>query len=333
MTAKPAHPMAMLLVLCGALGGCAAVPQCPQTALSLDELRSRHNANAAQVQQLWARARISVTVADDKGWTFTWGSTSPSSTPNGLLLLKKGGEHDFVLIGREVAGVEVFRLGSSTTDGLYYMWYQFGDRRGGVFGRQDLAGAPGTRALAIDPHQVLSVLNVLEWPVPAARQNASPYASLGGRAVTLTLEQSRAPGCFAKPDPCAYVLTHLAAQPISSNAIVASQTRLTWSDSQPPQPFRVDFFTPDGRRTMTASVGAFKPVAGTDSAVMPTDIVFEDVPWPGRPSRLRKMHIVLDEVTAEPKGNPRAAATIRDKLPIPWQDMVNLDEPSPEGAQ
>jgi hypothetical protein len=98
------------------ISGCAA--PCPQKLVPLETLVAEHNANARCVPRLWARVRLAVTLASEGGWTFTWGSTSPAATASGLLLLAKGddplGPHDFVLIGRETAAVELFRVGSST---------------------------------------------------------------------------------------------------------------------------------------------------------------------------------------------------------------------------
>ena len=78
-------PAASLLsVMAMAIAGC---PQCPPAHVPIEQLVSEFNSNAAAVPRLWARVKIAVALADEKGRTFTWGSTSPLAAPNGLLLL------------------------------------------------------------------------------------------------------------------------------------------------------------------------------------------------------------------------------------------------------
>ncbi|HUU58768.1 MAG TPA: hypothetical protein VMZ50_04435, partial [Phycisphaerae bacterium] len=135
------------LLAAGGLAGCCPPP--PKVTVSVDQLVGEYNANAAAVPRLWARAEIDLKLVGDNG-TLRWGTRS------GLLLLSKGGgrlgSHDFVLIGKEVAE-EVFRLGKSLQDGVYYYWYSAGSHQGGMYGATNLAGAPGTRGLPIDPLQ------------------------------------------------------------------------------------------------------------------------------------------------------------------------------------
>ncbi len=124
---------------------------CPatDTIVPVDRVVAEYNANASQVSQLWAKVRIKVTVPR-LGIPLSWGSTHPDAEPNGLLMLFKNesnklGPHDFCLIGRET-GVDVFKIGCSVADDVYYFWYGMGDNTSFMYGRISLAGAPGVKA-------------------------------------------------------------------------------------------------------------------------------------------------------------------------------------------
>ena len=275
--------------------------RCPETFVSLDQLVGEYNANAAAVPRLWARARIAVTLADEKGRTFQWGSTSPLASPNGLLLMQKGddplGAHDFVLIGRE-AGSKLFQTGSSTADGVYYLWLRFGDHGGAWWGRQEFAAAPGVDAPPIDPNQILALLGVFELPTDFTHPP------------TVALAMSS--------DPCAYVVTYLDRQPITNRLLFRREVYFHWSDSKPRRPYKVNLFAADGRRVMTAYLKNYKSIAAEDAdcaAVMPSDIRIEWIRWPGLDSPVRSLRLVISEMTTAPKGDPAAAARFWDNLP------------------
>jgi hypothetical protein len=292
-----------------AAAGCT---ECPKSFVSIDRLVGDYNANARRVPRLWARAKIAVRLADERGWSLTWGSTSPLATPNGLLLLFKGeppGPHDFVLIGREVAGVEVFRAGSKrqqqmpglpAPEDVYYFWYDLAGRGGAWWGLHKLAGAPGTAKLPINPNDLLAVLGVCELP--------SDLTALPGAALTLSR------------DPCAYVLTCFDRQPGTRRIRFRREVLFHWSDDLPRRPYQVNFIDAHGRRVMTAELKRYRPIAQEEGApgpapVMPTDILIKPVPWAtgsdGRPAPhnpLRSIHIVLSHMTTEPKGSPEACA-------------------------
>ncbi len=259
---------AILLGMTGLTGCC---PPCPKTMASLDQLVDEYNANAARAPRLWSRARIEVTIRDPKTkLPFTWGSASPLATPNALLLLSKSktdplGPHDFVLIGRE-AGVELFRMGSSTADAAYYFWYALGDRSGGFWGRLALAGAPGVEGLPIDPTQLLTVLSICELPDDFTQPPT----------VALTMSD----------DPCAYVATYLDRQPVTGRILFMREIYFRWEEGKPRRPFRIDFLDAAGVRVMTAKLKDYRPVktGDEDEPVLPTSI---EIAWPKEGSRLR----------------------------------------------
>lgn len=311
---------AALVAVVVAVGGCPQ--QCPTTQLSIDELVGAHNANAAAVPRLWARAKISVTLNDPP---LTWGSTLSLAPPNGLLLLFKGddplGPHDFVLVGREIAGVELFRVGSSTAQGVYYFWYTFGDQAAAFWGRHALAGAPKLEGLPLDPGQLLAVLGVVQ--VPGDR---GPLPAAAMRMST---------------DPCAYVLTYIDRQPLSNRIGLRRDVYYRWSDEQPARPFRVDFLSPEGRRVLTARLDDYAEIApGPDEPVegprpmMPTDIVLEPVAWPGedKPNPLRRVHIVLSEMTTDPDRGMREACDFDPPTANIHQVDAGLSPPT-DGAE
>jgi hypothetical protein len=303
-------------MLCGLAAGLAAAGCCelPKTRVTLDRLIVEHNANADRVPRLWARAKIEITLAGpDGGLPMTWGSVSPAATPNGLLLLAKSddpaGPHDFVLIGREMAGMELFRLGTSHSEGVYYFWYRFGDESAAYWGRSELAGAPGTKSPAVNPNDLLAALGVTALPEDLTRPPAA--------ALTMDTEHDRH----------AYVLHHLRAQPVTGRMLLARQTRIRWSDVEPRHAQRVRYFDTTGMEVMTADLGGYQRVAvdgDAAPAVMPTDI---RITWPASANRLR---LVLSEMTTADKWDP-SACRFRDHLPagLPVADIIQLDAAIP----
>ncbi|MFP3938018.1 MAG: hypothetical protein ACLFVW_06715 [Phycisphaerae bacterium] len=279
--------------LAAALCGCP--PSCPETAVSVETLVEEYNENASSVPRLWARAKVAVTLTDEKGRSFSWGSTSPLATPNALLLLGKGpeqtGPHDFVLIGRETAAVELFRLGSNVDEGVYYLWYRFGEHGQAWFGRHEYAGAPGVEQLPLDPNQLVSVLSVSELP--------DDFTTLPVAAMTLSR------------DPCAYVVSYIDRQPVTGKILFRREVYFRWSDDRPRRPFRVNLFDNNGDRVMTAELDRYRPVGDTgrdDPPEMPTDI---RISWPQRRS---SVHLVLSDMTAEDRWS-RKATGFRRFLP------------------
>ncbi len=298
----------LLLVALLAAGGCEP---CPEKLLSLDELVGEYNANAEAVPRLWARAEMSVTIDAPNTPAFTWRSGSPTC----LLLLKKGpkklGPHDFVLIGRETAAVELFRIGSSTEQGVYYFWYRFGDRGGAWFARH--AGAPGARQLPVDPMQLLGVLAVCALPQDATRLPA----------VVVGMQNT--------PGDCAYVVTLIDRQPVTNRLLLKREVHFRWSDTEPPRPYKVNLFDSAGRRVMTAHLKNYAPVDCRDlddppdhQPVMPTDIEIVRNPFPGVETFVRRIHLILSEMTAQDKWD-RAAC---DFKPPAGTAVVPIDSPS-----
>ena len=272
-------------VALGAMGLTGCPPTCPETKVSLEDLVIEYNTNVERAGRLWARARIEVTVRDPKTkLPFVWGSASPLAAPNGMLLLRKSkttrlGPHDFVLIGRE-AGVELFRMGSSTADAAYYFWYAFGDHSGGFWGRLALAGAPGIEGLPIDPTQLLAVLGICGLPDDFTQPPT----------VALTMSN----------DPCAYVATYLDRQPVTGRILFKREIYFRWEEGKPRRPFRVNFLDAGGVRVMTAKLKDYRPIqtGGEAAPVIPTSI---EIAWPQAGSRLR---IRLSEMNTTKNPDP-----------------------------
>lgn len=307
MTASPWKRQVIVTVCAAAaaLGGCG--PRTPAKAMSRAELVRQYNANAAAAPRLWARAKIEVSLPDAKGRKFTWGSTSPLSSPNGLLLLVKeagrGDRQDFVLMGLAPGATELFRLGSSLSEGVYYLWYNYGDRGAAWWGRHEYAAAPGVE-MPLDPSDLLSVLCVTELP--------EDYTHLP--TVTLRLEES----------PPSYVLTYLANQPVSGEVVVRREVHFNWDD-KPPRPFLVKLFDANGRVVMTARLGDYKPIRiaseGVAAPLAPTDIL---IIWPEKSSRL---HITLSEMSVVKVWN-REQFLFERNLPreLPLANVTQVDK-------
>jgi len=300
---------AAILVVSCLLAAPGCKPKCPEMRLSLGKLVAEQNANAGRIERLWARAKIRVEMPGG----LAWGSTSPLAAPNGRLLLQKSGDplgpQDFVLIGGESLAMDLFRIGSSTAEGIYYFWYSAGPRGGQAWwGRHEFAGAPGVKDMPIEANQLLSVLGVCALPADFTK------------LPTVALSMSR--------DPCAYVLTYIDRQPLTGRILFRREIFLTWDDKRPPRPFRINLFDNTGRRIMTARVKNYRPVEAAAAAgrppVMPTDI---EIAWPEKKS---KVHIALSEMTTEDKWDV-SACRFRDadtgELPggLSPGDVVQVD--------
>jgi hypothetical protein len=268
-----------ILLLAGLLGACGCQPAHPplETLVSVEQVVAEYNANAARIPRLWARAEIS----------FQQDAVSPSMNVDGLLALQKGsssGPQDFFLKFNE-AGQEIGRTGVSLRDKAYYLWFHAGQRRQCLWGRLDLAGAPGVEALPIDPTQLLSVLAVCELPTDVS-----------------------APPCVAQTicfDPCAYVLTFIDRQPVTGKLLLKRQVYFRWSLTEPRRPFRVDLLDDRGVTVLTAYMEGHQPIQREDTPpadrpVVPTDIRLH---WlqSGATLRLR-----LRDLTTEDKVDPEA---------------------------
>jgi hypothetical protein len=325
----------LLLLVALAIGGCKP---CPEKLLSLDELIGRYNANADAVPRLWARAEMSVSLAAPGAAAFTWRSGSPTC----LLLLKKGreklglapaellalprplrvllkkrakklGPHDFVLIGRETAAVELFRIGSSTEQGVYYFWYRLGDRGGAWFGRHAGTDAPGVRQLPIDPMQLLGVLAICALPEDPTRLPAV------------------AVGMQNTPGDCAYVVTLIDRQPVTGRLLLKREVYFRWSETEPPRPYKVNLIDSAGRRIMTAHLKSYTPIDCSElddppdsDPVMPSEIEIVCNPFPGVETFVRRIRLKLSEMTAEDKWDRDAC----DFQPPAGIRAVSVDSPA-----
>jgi len=311
------RPAAILAVACLAAGCCTPPTSGP---VPLRQLLAEYNANAAAVPRLWARAKVEVTVVNDVGRSFTWGSVSPAAAPNGLLVLGKGdnplGPYDFVLVGRETLAAELFRLGSSTSEGVEYFWYRFGEEGRAYWARHAYVGAPCAAAMPLQASQVVSLLGVTELPADLTRLPA----------VVVRLQQ----------EPCdyAYVLTYIDHRPVSGQIAARREIYFRWDDRLPRRPYLVKFFDYDGREILTAELADYRPIQVADVdhppaelPVMPTDLRITWTPE-ARRSQVRSIRLKLSEMTTADRWD-RSACAFRENLPagMAGEAIVQTDRP------
>lgn len=304
---KTSRPVMLWVLVPLALGvaGCP-VDKPPTTVVSLHELLREHNANAAAVEQLWARVKVSVRLP---------GVPLPWSSATSLLILGKGpnklGPHDFVLVGRE-AGVDMFRLGSNLEQGVYYFWYNMGGHGAAYVGRNDLAGAAGVQAMPIDPHQLLSLLGVCEMPEQLDRLPA----------VSVSMQTRK---------PYAYRVSYVDRQKVSNRILSRREVYFTWSDdpAEARRPFHARILDAKGRPVVAADLARYRPIetAGGGAPVMPTDIHMTCTHWPEpgdpKPKVTRStIHLMLSEMTAVGKGNAARASQLK---PPPSLPVIQVD--------
>ena len=319
MSVRSAAVVCVSVLAMAAGSGCCLWPggpdPCPaaDTIVPVHQVVSEYNANASRVSQVWAKAKIEVTMPK-LGIPFTWGSTDSGAEPNGLLMLFKSensmlGPHDFVLIGREV-GVDVFRIGCYVPDDMYYFWFGMGEEATLAYGRISLAGAPGVAGLPIDPLQVSAVLGICELPGDLTKP------PIVAQTMNLT------------PGQCAYVLTYIDRQPITHRLLARREVYFRWSDGEPRRPFMVKLFDNRGVRVMTAEMKDYARIKLADDddeatgPVMATDV---RISWPNEKS---SVHIVLDRM-CDHKGK-RIGCKLPDDLAV--KKVIQVDREILKGA-
>lgn len=257
-----------------------------ETLVTMSQVISEYNSNAAKVPRLWARAQIVMTYRENPNEVgISWGSTMDD--PNGLLMLKKTANpdapKDFMLQIQEL-GERFGQLGMSTVDGAYYFWLNIGGERKCSWGHLKLAGAPGIVGMPIDPTQLLAVLGVCELP---ADQTRPPFV---GQTISF--------------DPPAYVLTFIDRQPVTGKFKFRREIYFRWSQTKARRPFMVKIFNDLGLVVLTAEMKDYREIAieginddAGPAPVMPTDI---KLTWHETGSEL---HLVLSEMTTIEKGS------------------------------
>ena len=317
MNVRPLAAACVSLLAATAGPGCCWLfpPEpCPatDTIVPVHQVVAEYNANASRVAQLWAKARIKVTVPR-LGIPFSWGSADPDAEPNGLLMLFKNENdrlavQDFCLIGRET-GVDVFKLGCSTIEGIYYFWLGMGEDSTLMWGRTRYAGAPGVKGLPVDPLQVPSVLGICELPHDLTRPPV----------VAQTMNVT--------PGHCAYVLTYIDRQPITRRLLARREIYFRWSDTAKRRPFMVKLFDSRGVRVMTAEMKDYARIKLADDddeatgPEMPTDI---RISWPGEGTSVQ---IVLDRM-CDHKGMREGCTPPAG----PFEKIIQVDRDVVQGA-
>jgi len=309
---RPSLTIALLacsLAMCQSTG----CTRCPDTHVSAQDVVWQYNANARLVDKLWARAEIHITMPG----VFPFAA-------NGLLLLSKVddplGCQNFVLIGYETLAVELFRLGTSAAEGKYYFWYGLGDQGKCWWGRHELAGGPGLTDMPINPNQLLSVLGICALP--------DDFSQLP----TVALAMSHSPGePLRTGERCAYVLTYIDTQPITSRILFRREMYFNWDDAPHRRPFMVKLLNANGDRIMSARLRNYQSVdigRPGPKPFMPTDI---KISWPARQSSVR---VLLSEMTTEDKWDTESCL-FQAQLPgwLAPTDMTQVDAHLQSGGQ
>lgn len=289
-----------------AVSGC---PRLPKSQVGLDQLVSEYNANASVVEQVWARADITLTWHE--GWA---GLLGIPFNFDGLLLLKKCddpiGPHDFCLIGRETMSYEIFRMGVSNSQRVYYFWIRNMNRA--WWGRTHLAGAPGIEDIPIDPIGLLSVLGVVNIP--------QDFTTLP--TVSMTMDTN-------PHDDYAYVLSYIDRQPISKRIGFRRELFFVWHDKKPRRLFKVNFYNMDGRRIMTARLGNWKPINVSEmdnppevQPIMPTRI--ELTSFNKKEEVTARIRIKLSEMTTADIWDAEACQ-LNVPSDIPDENVLQVD--------
>ena len=313
----------LVLAACAFLqAGCVTEVRSPAAQADVGRLVGEYNANAAAIPKVWSRATIDLTVADDKGAPFNWGTQLGAS--NGILVAGKNpGVADFVLVGRE-SGQEVMRLGTSSADNVYYVWYHFGDKGGAWIGRADGSGAAGASEAFVDPASLVGLLGIVE--LPAGPGQVSAFALCVGHPQALGPPKCEQP-------PHAYVLAVGGSGTSYQREIYFDRNK----GGGPQRPYKVVYFGRDGNPVLTAELSDYQPVGGTDvhgsQAVVPTQIVLNGNDGAGRKSHLRDMHLKLAGMKVG-EVEPSEAAKFWDNLPPTLKDrVVDVNNPATAPAE
>ncbi|MFB3891435.1 MAG: hypothetical protein ACE15C_05355 [Phycisphaerae bacterium] len=309
--------LALLASSTALLAGCP----CPKAALpiTVDQLVTQYNANAAAVPKLYARANLDINLVDDKG-------VPRFITLDGLLMLgKTPGGQDFVLRGSQ-SGTDVFKLGQNVQENVYYFWYAFGGKGKLWKGRLNLAGAEAVKSIPVDPTQLLSVLAVCELPSDLTKLPAVGLAQEPG-----------GPGerWWCPPDTTRVgKLTQIDRQPASGRILSRSEMLFRWARDQSPRAFQVNILDSSGNRVMVATLKKYRtiktapdksnqpapatmPAFGPPPApIMPSEI---EVAWIGTGNRIR---LTLSDMNTY-QGKPEIGSKL---IPPPGVEVIQVDE-------
>ena len=323
MTSLRRSALGLLSLFVIAAGGCGQ--PLPKAQITLDELVAEYNANASAVPMLAAYTDIEFTAYHEA----TGLSLPLWSSPNGLLRIKKGpdplGAHDMVLIGREVSK-QVLRVGTSRKENVYYMWTLMPEARA-MWGRMQLAGAPGIKLMPIDPTGLQAVLGICQLP---ADQSNTP---------AVTLQMDTTPGRYA------YVLDYVSRQPVSNRIVVRREFRFAWDEKRHSWLAEIlwgkekrrlldeiNFFDARGRRIMSAAVGNYEPVdvSAMDNPpetppIVPTDI---RITWfNDRKQKTASVRLQLSQMTTEETWDTEICEFLKNvPADIPPDKVIQIDK-------
>lgn len=310
--AKQAVRVVLSGVLLAALVGCTAYPK---TSLKQEELLSQYNANANKVDRVWARADLTANVSIGSKHIDSslvvmqksaGGEATAPATPS------NGGQPEFVLIGRE-AGIDIFRTGIDTADGLYYFWYKFGDKNGAWAGPLAAANAPKNADVPVNPIEMVSLLSVTD--IPSAGQSVKVDK-------TPWLKPVKSPGQVFGPSRYAYIVSVYAD---SAKKQLQREVYFTWSDTEKARPFLVKMYDSQGRMRAYADLSNYQTVAmAGGQAEMPTDIV---ITWPPATVTQPESRISLKLSEIGPKDVDQRVFSFRGNLPGGLQ-VKNIDPPA-----
>ncbi len=155
------------------VSGCASSPSGPagsrDGAPSYADVARAHNARAARLQRLWARAAVQLRYTDDQG------RERRDQGEGHLQILQPG--RMALSVGK--LGEVVFWLGS---DAERFWWFDLGEESVAAIGRHENANRPcaGELPLPVHPLDLLDLLGVTELP---ARSRSAPVIGPGGRVV------------------------------------------------------------------------------------------------------------------------------------------------------
>jgi len=274
-------------VMTAAFGGafacivaCGCVP--PETSVDSARLLKNFDENADKLPYFKAEGTLTV-----KAYADGWFRVFKRSEDFTVLLAKDpenpAGPCDFALYVLDL-GEPVMGMGSSTVDGMYYMFIGFGQSGMCNVGRTALAGAPGIEGMSLD---ISAAAGSDKSPGKGKKLDINPLQLVSAFAVIPpSNDLTSMPGAILQMQgdhwPFEYILTCIDRQGSTQRIVPLHRMIFDWKkDVEPRLPRRIEYLDPNGVWVMTAKIRKYKPVdvadfpnPPQDPPVMPSEIIY-----------------------------------------------------------
>ena len=301
----------------------------PETSVDITTLLSNFDENANKLPQFKAEGSLKI-----EGFAGGWMSVYTHSEDFTILLSKNpsdpAGHCDFALYVLGDFGDPIFGMGSSVTDGMYYLFAGVGQSGMCRVGRIALANAPGVKPLSLDISGATASKDAEEM---LKKLSFNPLQLVSAFAIIPPSKNlTTMPGAILEMQgsrwPFEYVLTCLDRQGSTQNIIPTRRMIFEWKENiVPALPHRIEYLDTNGAWVMTAKLANFKPADVSDMPNPPAKppVIPTRIQYTWRDSRTGKKLITLTldlEEVWSPGLNYSQACKLSNRIPKGLQSKI-----------